>query len=249
MRALLIDDERHARAELRELLREHPQIEIVGEAGHARQALQLIRSLKPDLLFLDIQMPEKSGFELLESLGGEAPRVIFSTAYDSHALRAFEFGAVDYLLKPIAPKRLAAAVRRVFSGSAVSAANSAPEFPCPPEPSARALRAGEKVLLSDGDRTWFVPVASIRGVESLGAHSVLWLEKGNPVIHRSLSTLEARLPSELFFRANRTQLINLNFIEKVEPWFSGGLKITLVGDRNVEISRRQARIFRQKTAL
>lgn len=249
MKTLLIDDERHARIELRELLREHPQIEIVGEAANARQALQEIRRMKPDLLFLDIQMPEQTGFELLESLEGEAPKVILSTAYDSYALRAFEFGAVDYLLKPIDPKRLAVALNRMLSGNVLPSIQSQIESESTFEPLAHPLQPGEKVLLSDGERTWFLPVSSIRGAETLGTHSILWLEKGNPVIRRSLSSLESRLPPQLFFRANRTQLVNLNFIERVEPWFGGELKLFLIGGKSIELSRRQAKLFRAKNSL
>jgi two-component system LytT family response regulator len=244
MNALIVDDERHAREELARLLKPHPEIHVVGKAANAKEARSLIRSLRPDLIFLDIQMPEETGFELLDSLGEEAPRIIFTTAYDAHALRAFEFGAVDYLLKPIVPKRLALALRRVCEAD--------PEVQ--PEPAfadlpVKPLGLQDRVLLGGSNRIAYVAVASIVAAESLGAYSKVWLGEGSVVIRRSLSVLEARLPAEHFIRANRSQLINLRHVQSVEPWFSGGLKLTLSGDLSVELSRRQAKAFRERNML
>lgn len=244
MKTVLIDDEELPRRELRRMLERYPQIQVVGEAADATEARAVIARVQPELLFLDVHMPEESGLDLLASLRA-IPRVIFVTAHDQHALRAFEFGAVDYLLKPVEPARLRQAVDRLGREAAE------PE----PEPSETAadeiipLRADQKVLLRDGDRTWFVPVAALHGAESCGAYAKLWLEPDSPVIHRSLAFLERRLPPELFFRASRTEMVNVQSVTAVEPWFSGGLRLTLKSGRQVEVSRRQARAFRERTQL
>ena len=245
MKALIVDDERYAREELRDLLKVHPEILIVGEASNAQEAREQIVALEPDLVFLDIQMPEESGLELLASLGDGKRRVIFTTAHDSFALQAFEFGVADYLLKPIAPRRLASSLLRLSASGDDGGAGSEDPIGLP----SRSLDLNDKILLSDGDRIWYVRVSAIVGAESLGAHSVVWLENGAPVVRRSLAALESRLPAKLFFRANRSQLINLHHVQSVDLWFSGGLKLSLAGGRTVELSRRQAKAFREQSAL
>ncbi len=242
MNALLIDDEPLARAEMRRLLAAHPEIAIIGEAGDADQARAAIQRHTPDLLFLDIQMPEETGFDLLASLGRGVPQVVFTTAYDRHALRAFEFGAIDYLVKPVEPERLALAIARLHSR--VGVARETPPAVPPPR-----LLPEEKVFVRHEDQCWFVPLAAIRGFESDGDSVRVWLADGTPLLHRSLAQLEERLPEDLFFRANRSQLINLRNVERVEPWFSGCLKATLTGGRTVELSRRQSQFFRDKRGL
>ncbi|MDR1011125.1 MAG: response regulator [Opitutaceae bacterium] len=247
IKALIIDDERLARAELRDLLQAHPEIEIAGEAANAAEARRLIAQHKPSLLFLDVQMPEETGFDLLVSLGENAPRVIFTTAYDAHALRAFDFAAKDYLLKPISPARLASAIQRLVpDDGAVADDTASADTPADAVP---VFAPTDRILVGDGDHLAFVVVESIRGAESIGAHSVLWLESGTAVVKRSLIALEARLPAALFFRANRAQLINLRHIAAVEPWFSGSLMVTLDNGKKIDLSRRQARLFRERQAL
>lgn len=254
MKAIVIDDEPLARSELRRLLKKHPAVEVVGEAANADEARQVIRTLGPDLIFLDVQMPEENGFELLASLEDGAPVTIFTTAFDAHALRAFEFGALDYLMKPIEPERLAAALVRAAKvldgapGADVDEAedeDSGGELGQPETP----LKTGEKVFVRDGDRCWFVAVESIRGIEADGNHARLWLDGCEPHLHRTLAQLEARLPTEVFFRASRSEIINLRAVEAVEPWFSGSLRVKLRGGRVVEMSRRQSRLFRQRLGL
>ncbi|PTY04226.1 DNA-binding response regulator [Opitutaceae bacterium EW11] len=249
MNVLIVDDERHAREELAGLLKHLPDVRVVGEAPNAPRAREQIALLKPDLVFLDIQMPEESGLELLNSLGQDAPRIIFTTAYDTYALRAFEFGAADYLLKPVVPKRLAVALRRVSVSSPGMVPDETPQTDGDAGMPPRSLRPDDKVLLGDAERMWYVPVHQIIGAESLGAHSLIWLAEATPVIRRSLAVLENRLPGDDFIRANRSQLINLRQVQAVEPWFSGGLKVTLTGGRSVELSRRQAKLFRERSTL
>ena len=248
MNVLIVDDERHAREELARLLKAFPEVHITGEAANAQEARERIDALQPDLVFLDIQMPEETGFELLDSLGDRAPRIIFTTAYDAFALRAFDFGAVDYLLKPIAPKRLALALQRASGGNGPAEPMDDLDPPLGDQ-SARPLGLQDKVLLGSPDRIAYVTVGNIILAESVGSYSKVWLENDSLVIRRSLAALESRLPPEFFLRANRSQLINLQQVKSVEPWFSGGLKLTLAGNLVTELSRRQAKLFRERNSL
>ena len=236
MKALIIDDERLARAEVRRLLDDFNWVKVVGEAENVEQALELIQAQQPDLLFLDVQMPGKTGFDLIEEIRGEMPRIIFTTAYDEFALRAFEVNALDYLMKPIMPDRFAAALTRVREEQ------DGPE-------NQSALRSSDQVFVRDGERCWFIPVSKIRLLESEGNYTRVRFENQSPLIYRSLSTLEQRLPADDFFRINRQQVVNLHFIERIETWFSHGLKIWLKGGEECEVSRRAARAFRQKLSL
>lgn len=241
MKALLIDDERLARNELRRLLTAFPVITIAGEAANAGQARTQIAALHPDLLFLDVQMPGETGMQLLESLEPPVPQVIFTTAYDEFAVKAFELNALDYLLKPVDPARLAAAIERLQAK-----AGTAPTDPA--EKLAR-LDAADKVFVREGDRCWFVEVKQIRLLESEGNYTRVHFDDAQPQLFRSLNAMEERLDAKCFFRANRRQIINLAWIEKIEPWFSGGLLVQLKGGAKVELSRRQAQEFREKMSL
>ena len=228
MRALIIDDERLARAELARLLSAHPEIEIAGEARNGEEALSEIARLSPDLLFLDIQMPGMTGFELLDRLD-DVPQVIFTTAYDQYAIRAFEVNALDYLLKPIAPERLAAALARLR-----------------PRPKAGRL---DQVFVRDGDRCWIVRVPDIFLLESEGNYTRVWFGAERPLIRRSLNALEAQLDPALFFRAGRKEILNLKWIDKVDLSVNGGLTVTLRGGRAVEMSRRQSTRLKEILSL
>jgi two-component system LytT family response regulator len=240
MKALLIDDERLARNELRRLLAVFPAITLVGEATNARQAREQITALKPDLLFLDVQMPGETGMQLLESLEPPVPEVIFTTAYDEFAVKAFELNALDYLLKPVDPARLAAAIERLQVK--IRGTPAAVEKPAP-------LAAEDKVFVREGDRCWFVEVKQIRLLESEGNYTRVHFDEAQPQLFRSLNAMEERLDPKYFFRANRRQIINLSWIEKIEPWFSGGLLVQLKGGAKIELSRRQAQEFREKMSL
>ena len=237
MRALIIDDERLAREELRELLAVHPEIEVVGEAANGPQARTRIAELQPELLFLDIQMPEQNGFELLAALEPPLPQVIFVTAYDKFALQAFENNALDYLVKPVEPERLARALNRLP----------------PPEKAPAAaeglLSADGRVFVRDGDRCWFVPVRDFVLLEAEGSATRVHFGKEKPLLARALTELEARLPADRFFRINRSQIVNLQCIESIEPWFSRSLRAKLTGGLEVEFSRRQSLAFRETQGL
>jgi two-component system LytT family response regulator len=245
MKALLIDDERLARNELRRLLAAFPEITIVGEAGNAKQAREQLAALTPDLIFLDVQMPGETGLELLESLEPPIPHVIFTTAYDEFAVKAFDLNALDYLLKPVDPARLAAAVGKLHEKEAGATPDAATAKAAP----RTALAAEDKVFVREGDRCWFVEVKSIRLLESEGNYTRVHFENAQPQLFRSLNAMEERLDAKYFFRANRRQIINLSWIDKIEPWFSGGLLVHLKGGAKVELSRRQAQDFREKMSL
>ncbi len=238
MRALIVDDERLARKELTKLLEEHPSIEVVGEAMNADEAEQMINELNPDLLFLDIQMPGRTGFQLLESLDS-APLVVFTTAYDEFALKAFEVNALDYLLKPIHPERLSEAVQKINEKEKSRGGRSKD----------KKLGLDDQVFVKDGDRCWFVSLTNIRLFESDGNYIKVYFDNNRPMIHKSLNALDEKLDERAFFRASRKHIVNLSWVEGIEPWFNGGLMVKLKGGDKVEVSRRQAAKFKDMMSL
>lgn len=243
MKALLIDDERLARNELRRLLAVHADVEIVGEAVDVDDAVEKIAALKPDLLFLDVQMPGADGFTLLEKLEGAMPLVIFTTAYDEFAVKAFEFNALDYLLKPVDPNRLGASLEKLRLRGTAGAGDGGDVAP------RTRLTLEDKVFVREGDHCWFVPVKNLRLLESEGNYTRVHFDDNKPQLFRSLTAMEERLDPKHFFRANRKQVINLAWVEGIEPWFSGGLLVRLKGGMKVELSRRQAQDFRERMSL
>jgi two-component system LytT family response regulator len=238
MKALIVDDERLARKELIKLLEEHPSIEVAGEAMNADEAEKMIEELNPDLLFLDIQMPGRTGFQLLESLDS-APLVVFTTAYDEFALKAFEVNALDYLLKPITAERLAEAVHKIQDKEKTKSGR----------PRDKKLDLEDQVFVKDGERCWFVSLANIRLFESDGNYIKVYFDTNRPMIHKSLNALDEKLDERAFFRASRKHIINLSWVEGIEPWFNGGLMVKLRGGDKVEVSRRQAAKFKDMMSL
>jgi len=244
MRAIVIDDERLARKELITLLNQLESVEVVGEAVNVDDAKEKIDQLNPDVIFLDIQMPEKTGFELLEELDN-VPHVIFTTAYDEYALKAFQVNALDYLLKPIEPKRLEEAIIKLqgkidgySKGEETSSAHSQ-----------KKLTLEDQVFVKDGDRCWFVRLSNVRLFESDGNYIKVYFDNFKPMIHKSLNALDERLDEKSFFRASRKHIINLGWVEGIEPWFNGGLVVTLKGGDRIEVSRRQAARFKEMMSL
>ncbi|HEY4370056.1 MAG TPA: LytTR family DNA-binding domain-containing protein [Steroidobacteraceae bacterium] len=237
MKSLIVDDEPLARRELRRLLAEFPWVEIVGEAGDIGEGAARIETLAPDLLFLDIQMPGGSGFDLLARLDDLPPRVIFTTAYDHHAVRAFEVNALDYLLKPIEPQRLAASLTK---------ARSIPEAR---DAEVRQNEILERLFVRDGLRCWFVPLREVCLLAAEGNYVRLFWGKERPLLGRPLNSLEQRLDPKRFFRANRRQIVNVDCIESVEAGVGGQLHVQLRGGPEVGISRRQARLFRMQMSV
>jgi two-component system LytT family response regulator len=200
----------------------------------------MINDLNPDLLFLDIQMPDKTGFQLLEMLDS-VPLVVFTTAYDEFALKAFEVNALDYLLKPIQAERLAETVSKLAEKERAKSAG---------------LRDGDKklglkdqVFVKDGDRCWFVSLSNVRMFESDGNYIKVYFDNNRPMIHKSLNALDEKLDERAFFRASRKHIVNLSWVEGIEPWFNGGLMVKLRGGDKVEVSRRQAAKFKDMMSL
>lgn len=243
MKAIIIDDERLARAELKKLLQDFPEVEVVDEAANAEEGIAKIESQQPDLIFLDIQMPGKTGFDMLSQLE-RTPQVIFTTAYDEFALKAFEVNALDYLLKPIEPKRLADAVQKLNTSEARETRSA--------EPSATnnsLLTESDQVFVKDGERCWFVKLSDIRLFESVGNYAKVFFGANKPLILKSLNALEERLDEKTFFRANRKHIVNLRMIDKIEPYFNGGLLLELKGGEKIEVSRRQTVKFKEMMSL
>jgi two-component system, LytTR family, response regulator len=244
MKAIIIDDERLARAELRKLLQDYPEIEVVDEAANADEGLQKIEAINPDLVFLDIQMPGKTGFDLLSELD-HSPQVIFTTAYDEYALKAFEVNALDYLLKPIEPKRLADAVMKLHQHES----NGGVNHTFSPDAARNLLTEDDQVFVKDGERCWFVRLSEIRLFESVGNYAKVFFGPHKPLILKSLNALEERLDERTFFRANRKHIVNLRMIDKIEPYFNGGLLLELKGGEKIEVSRRQTVKFKEMMSL
>ena len=235
-----MDDERLARKELMKLLEDHPMIEVVGEAMNAEEAYQMINEHNPDLLFLDIQMPGKTGFQLLEMLDA-VPLVVFTTAYDEFALKAFEVNALDYLLKPIQPERLSETIAKLSEKQrARTAAERGPE---------KKLGLHDQVFVKDGERCWFVSLNNVRLFESDGNYIKVYFDNNRPMIHKSLNALDEKLDERAFFRASRKHIVNLSWVEGIESWFNGGLMVRLRGGDKVEVSRRQAAKFKEMMSL
>lgn len=241
---LLVDDERLARRELRRLLTPHDGVDVVGEAANADEAEAAIREHDPDLLLLDVQMPGDSGFDLLERLDA-VPHVVFVTAYDEYAIKAFEVNALDYLVKPVEPERLSDALETVRN----RAGDPGPQAVAAAEEPASTLTAEDQVFVKDGKQCWFVHLADVRLFEAAGNYTRLYFDGEAPLIHRSLSYLEDRLDPERFFRASRQHILNLSWVDDVTQWSKGKLKATLKDGTEVELSRRRSKQFRQQLSL
>jgi len=241
-KAIIIDDERLARNELKKLLSDFPDIEVVGEAANAAEGIEKIESLSPDLIFLDIQMPGKTGFDMLMELE-RAPHVIFTTAYDEFALKAFEVNALDYLMKPVEPKRLADAINKLQQAEEKELAAAMVGI------NRGMLGENDQVFVKDGERCWFVKLGEVRLFESVGNYAKVYFGSNKPLILKSLNALEDKLDERIFFRANRKHIINMRMIEKVEPYFNGGLLLDLKAGEKIEVSRRQAVKFKEMMSL
>jgi two-component system LytT family response regulator len=234
---ILVDDERLARAELKKMLQEHPEIDIIDEAVNVADAIDKLELHKPDLIFLDIQMPGKTGFDLLNEID-YLPQVIFTTAYNEYALKAFEVNALDYLLKPIDSNRLAEAIQKVKKQQSKS--NLQKEV---------YLGEQDQVFVKDGERCWFVKLGEVRLFESAGNYSKVYFDKNRPLILKSLNALEERLDPKMFFRANRKNIINLRCVQKIDPYLNGSLMVKLTGGEEIEVSRRQSVKFKDMLSL
>ncbi|MGW9687256.1 LytR/AlgR family response regulator transcription factor [Flagellimonas sp. 2504JD1-5] len=239
IKAVIVEDSRLARNELKELIKKHDEIELVGEAENVDMGFELIQAQSPDLLFLDINMPEKDGFELLEMLD-EVPITVFTTAFDEYAIKSFEYNALDYLLKPINEKRFAMALEKVRT--------RLDEKHQEEEKSAK-LSETSQIFIKDGESCWLVRIGEISHFEIVGNYTRVFFQDKKPLLYKSLNQIEEKLPNQSFFRANRQQIVNTNYINNVVPWFNGKLKLQMKNGEEIEVSRRQSYIFKDKMSL
>ena len=238
IKAVIVEDSRLARNELKELLKSHTNIELEGEAENVDMGLELIQNTRPDLLFLDINMPEKDGFELLELLD-EVPITIFTTAFDEYAIKSFEYNALDYLLKPIDQKRFDRAIEKARNQLKGKGNGT----------QTQSLTASSQIFIKDGEKCWLVKIGEISHFEVVGNYSRVFFNDERPMLYKSLNQIEEKLPDTNFFRVNRQQIVNTNFIKNVVPWFNGKLKLTMQNGDEVEVSRRQSYLFKGKMSF
>lgn len=233
IRAVIIEDEELARQLLRELLRRHPEVEVVGECTNGFDAVKMVPEFKPDLLFLDIQMPKLDGFEVLELLGGEMA-VIFVTAYDQHALRAFEVHAVDYLLKPVVPERFEAALEHAKERLRTKT------MPASTELAATARKPGEyaeRVVVKDGTRVQIIPIAKLDYAEAQDDYISLASQGKKYLKQQTISSLEASLNPRNFLRIHRSYLVNVERVSKLEPYTKDSHIVILNDGTRLPVSR------------
>ena len=234
-KCLVVEDSRLARKEMVQLLTEIDALDSIEEAANGEEAKTLLETFQPDVIFLDIHLPGMNGFEFLESLD-QIPKVIFTTAYDEYAIKSFDYNAIDYVLKPIKKQRLEKAIAKL----------NLDEAPLKP---VRPGMAAQQVFVRDGEKCWFVKIEDIRIFESVGNYSRIFFEDNKPLIQRSLNYLEGVLDKNIFFRINRQQIINLQYIEKLDTWFAGKLKVTLKTGEQLEVSRRRSHQIKEMFSL
>jgi two-component system LytT family response regulator len=236
-KTIIIDDERLAREEVKRALEKHQEFEIIGEASHVDEAITLIEALKPDILFLDIHMPGKSGFDLLEELTN-VPEVVFTTAYDQYAVKAFEMNALDYLVKPLRDERFSKTIEKVKIELSKRITL---------EPT--TLPMHQKIFIKDGEKCHFIPLTDIHFIESLENYARLYFGSNKAMIKRSLNLLAEKLDPKVFFRINRSQMINIHYIKEIHPYFNNKLQITLTTGEILEVSSRQSVKFKNWNSL
>jgi len=239
IQTVIVEDSRLARNELKELMKAHDDLELVGEAQNVDEGVELIERMMPDLLFLDINMPEKDGFELLELLN-YVPITVFTTAFDQYAIKSFEYNALDYLLKPIDTERFERAMAKVREKLSDKRSQ---------QTASQSHDSTSQIFIKDGEKCWIIKVGDITLLEIVGNYTKVYFEDNNALVYKSLNQVESRLSEKKFFRANRQQLINLEHIQKVVPWFNGKLKITLLNEVAVEVSRRQSYVFKELLSI
>lgn len=232
IKTLLIDDEPLALLELQAMLKKHTDIEVIDTAENTLTALEKINSLKPQLVFLDINMPGKSGFELLEELD-EAPLVVFVTAYDQFAIKAFEVNALDYILKPVNTERLSEAIEKIKKQLSLLKSKD------------NQLSIDKRIFIKDGDNCHFVPLADVFLIESVGNYARVFYQNKKPLLHKSLNYLEERLPDTHFFRTDRQHIINIHFIKNILPFFNNSLQVEMHNGTKIDISQRQSVKFKE----
>jgi len=235
-KTIIVDDERLAREEVKRALADFPDFEVVGEAANVDAALKVIAAKKPDLIFLDIHMPQKSGFDLLDELN-TVPEVVFTTAYDQYAVQAFEVNALDYLMKPLRKERFAKTITKVKDELSKRVEETTP------------FSIHKKIFIKDGEKCYFIPLSEINLIESLDNYARLHFGGKQAMIKRSLNALEEKLNPFIFFRINRSQIINLEYIQEIHPYFNNSLQIKLLTGEELKVSTRQSVAFKRMNGL
>jgi two-component system LytT family response regulator len=236
-KTIIIDDERLAREEVKRALSNHKEFEIIGEASYVDEAITLIEELKPDVIFLDIHMPEKTGFDLLEELT-TVPEVVFTTAYDHYAVKAFEMNALDYLVKPLRDERFSKTIEKVKV-----------ELETRSKAQTEVLPMHRKIFIKDGENCFFIPISEIHFIESIGNYARLYFGNNKAMIKRSLNLLSEKLDPVVFFRINRSQMINTHYIKEIHPYFNNKLQVILNTGEKLEVSSRQSVKFKNWNSL
>lgn len=236
IKVVIIDDERLAREEIKRALQFYEDFVLIGEAENADNAKILIETEMPDLIFLDIQMPEKSGFDLLESLDN-VPAVLFITAYDQYAIQAFEVSALDYLMKPIREERFAKAIQKIRD--TINMKSSLND----------SLAKDRKIFIKDGEKRFFIQLDEIYLIESLENYTRLFFQDKKALQRRSLRQWEEMLDKNIFFRINRTEIINTQYIQEVKTTIGGRLEVKLKTGELLEVSNRQSARFRNQNGI
>lgn len=222
---MIIDDERNARQEIKRLLDDYPDFEVLAEAANADEAKMLIGIHSPALLFLDIQMPEKTGFELLALLD-QVPEVIFCTAFDNYAVKAFEVSAIDYLMKPVREERFAKAIEQARARLSLKS-------------------PAKRIFVKDKQQYHFIDWIEVFLIESMDNYARLFFGSKNVMLKSSLNELEKKLDQQLFIRINRAQIVNLNYITSFNTLPTGRLKLNLDNGMELEVSDRQTLRFKK----
>ncbi len=240
---IIIDDEKLARELLREFLESFPKIEIVGECEKGKDAVQAIDSLKPDLIFLDVQMPGMNGFEVLEKIEHE-PYVIFTTAYDQYAIKAFEKNAVDYLLKPLDEERFTLAVNRALTRKKLEQSNL--------EDLLKGLRSEQRgsfdshIFVQKSEKLFNLPVEEIIYLEASGDYTIITTKGDQFVSSSGIGKLEEIMNPDIFIRVHRSTIINLSFLKEIERHFNGGMIVKMQNGKSFPVSRTYAKAIRKK---
>ncbi len=235
IKALIVDDEELARSDLHSLLSKIPFVEVVGEANSIKTAIEAIEKFNPSVIFLDIQFPRETGFDLLEKIDTKA-KIIFVTAFDKYAIRAFEVNALDYLIKPVDPERLAITLERLVNEKD-SIEKKQPDF-----------NYSDSIFIEHGNNFYFVKINSIIMISAEGAYTKIITSKGvNAIAHKSMKEWESRLPQNTFIRIHRSTIINIDFIEKIDKWFNYSFRVTLKNiEKPLSISRRYIAAIRER---
>ena len=239
MNAVIVDDESLARKDLRAVLCDFEQIDVIAEAGSVQEARKLLEAHRPDVVFLDIQMGGETGFDLLEFIGPEAS-VIFVTAFDEYAIRAFEVNALDYLLKPVNRDRLALSLKRLESGRDFSAV--------PDESRMNKLSLNDSIFLKLDNAYRFLRISEIVRISAADDYTELFLDSGERLLaHKTMKEWERRLPERIFCRIHRSTMIHTEKVKRIEPWANHAFHVYLEGlEKPVVMSRRYWRQIRDR---